>query len=483
MMENKKSVDFSEWYLELVQKAELMDYAPVQGCMAIRERAYAVWEKIQGFLDQRFKSDGVKNAYFPLFIPESLLQKEAEHFAGFLPEVAWVTHGGNDALGERLALRPTSETIMYALFAKWISSHRDLPLKINQWCNVVRWDTKTLKPFLRTREFLWQEGHTVHKSKSEAEAQVTRALEWYQALCEEVLAIPVYAGVKSEAEKFPGAEYTTTIEALMPDGKALQCGTSHLLGQNFAKIFDIKFKDENEKEEYAWQTSWGVSTRLLGAVAAIHGDDKGLILPPHAAPLHVVIVPVYYSNEERKMALISAKKLCSALEARGIVTLIDDREERTPGFKFNDWELKGVPVRVEIGVKELAKQGVTVARRDSGAKEFVSDDKAAAFIEKLLQEIQENLFNRAKAFLTENTRPARGFDEFKKLLETKKGFVKTGWCLDARCEEAIKEDSGATIRVIPFGAEGKPEALSEAGGKCVYCGKPARVTALFAKSY
>ncbi|NYZ78222.1 proline--tRNA ligase [Candidatus Micrarchaeota archaeon] len=479
MLENKKNADFGEWFLELVQKAELMDYAPVQGCMAIRERAYSVWEKIQGYLDPRFKQDGVKNAYFPLLIPESLLQKEAEHFAGFVPEVAWVTQGGNETLGERLALRPTSETIMYAMFSKWISSHRDLPLKINQWCNIIRWDTKTLKPFLRTREFLWQEGHTAHASKGEAETQVTCALEWYRALCEDLLAIPVYPGVKSEAEKFPGAEYTTAIEALMPDGKALQCGTSHLLGQNFAKIFDIKFKDKSEKEDYAWQTSWGVSTRLLGALAAIHGDDKGLVLPPRVAPLHVVVVPIYYSADERKMGLLSAQKLKTALEARGVIVHVDDREERTPGFKFNDWELKGVPVRVEVGVKELARQGVTIARRDTGVKEFITDDKAVAFIETLLENIQKNLFERAKAFLVENTRGALDFNEFKSVLENKKGFIKTGWCLDARCEEALKEESGATVRLIPFGAEGKPEA----GAKCVYCGKPAKVTALFAKSY
>ncbi|PIO05833.1 proline--tRNA ligase [Candidatus Micrarchaeota archaeon CG08_land_8_20_14_0_20_59_11] len=472
-LEHKKAADFSEWYLELVQSSQLMDYTPVQGCMVIRERGYAIWEKIQSFLNARMRKDGVRNAYFPMFIPESLLKQEAEHFAGFVPEVAWVTHGGDEALGERLALRPTSETIMYTMFAKWISSHRDLPLKVNQWCNIIRWDTKALKPFLRTREFLWQEGHTAHASKEEAEAEVRRALDWYADLCEQLLCVPVIKGKKSDAEKFPGADMTTTIEAIMPDGKALQCGTSHLLGQNFAKIFGIRFKTADGKEDLAWQTSWGVSTRLIGALAMVHGDDRGLVLPPLVAPLQVVIVPIFKTEEDKKMALRSAEKLIAALDAKGITTHFDERDERSPGWKFNEWEMKGVPIRVEIGLKDLAKQGMTIVRRDKGEKEFLDDAKAADYIATQLDAMQKDLLLRARAEAQSRMFEAKDYAEFKQLVE--KGFVKAGWCGDARCEEAIKEETGATLRAIPF--DEKPK------GNCVFCGKPAKETAYFARSY
>ncbi|MFH0836387.1 MAG: proline--tRNA ligase, partial [Candidatus Micrarchaeota archaeon] len=353
----KKSDNFSEWYLELVQKAELMDYSPVQGTMVIRPRGYYLWEQIQQFLDFRFKQAEIQNTYFPLFIPESFLKREAEHFAGFSPEVAWVEQGGDEKLGERIALRPTSETIMYHMFAKWISSHRDLPLKINQWCNIIRWDTKTLKPFLRTREFLWTEVHTAHATKLEAEEQVKQGIDWYRELYEDLLAIPVIAGVKTEAEKFPGADYTLTIEMLMPDGKALQGGTSHLLGQNFAKIFDIKFKTEDGGQDFVWQVSIGLSTRSIGALAMVHSDDKGLVLPPKISPIQVVLVPIYKTEEDRAMTVIACNKHKNELQEAGVRVHLDDRNDKTPGFKFNDWELKGVPLRIEIGPKDLAQQG------------------------------------------------------------------------------------------------------------------------------
>ncbi|MEM0475364.1 MAG: proline--tRNA ligase [Candidatus Norongarragalinales archaeon] len=475
MLKHKKESEFSEWFLELVQASELMDYGPVQGCMVVRERAYAIWERIQEEFNKKIKADGVRNVYFPLLIPESFLKKEAEHFAGFVPEVAWVTQGGNDELGERLALRPTSETIIYASFAKWISSHRDLPLKVNQWCNVVRWDTKALKPFLRTREFLWQEGHTAHATREEAVAQVGRALGWYKEICEELLALPVLVGVKSDSEKFPGAEYTTTFELLMPDGKALQGGTSHLLGQNFAKMFNIKFKTEDEREEFVWTTSWGVTTRLIGALAAIHGDNAGLVLPPRVAPLQCVIIPIFYNEEERKMALFNTTRIKKEIEAKGISVLVDDRTERTPGWKFNEWELKGVPIRIEIGVRDMAQEGVTIVRRDNGVKEFVRNEKIADFVEYLLNDIQLALFRRAKERLEAGISDARDTDDLKNLLDERKGFVRAAWCGDARCEEAIKEESGASIRLIPF--DDAPR------GECVLCGKPSKATAFFARSY
>ncbi|PIO02201.1 proline--tRNA ligase [Candidatus Micrarchaeota archaeon CG09_land_8_20_14_0_10_60_16] len=473
-MDNKKTENFSEWYLELVQKAELMDYAPVQGTMAIRPRAYFVWEQIQRFLDCRFKEAGVQNAYFPMFVPESLLKKEAEHFAGFVPEVAWVTHGGNEQLGERLALRPTSETIMYTMYSKWVSSHRDLPLKLNQWCNIIRWDTKTLKPFLRTREFLWQEGHTAHATKQEADGQVKQALDWYRQVCEELLAIPVLQGKKTDAEKFPGADYTTTIEAIMPDGKALQCGTSHQLGQNFAKIFNIRYKTESGGEEYAWQTSWGVSTRLIGAVAMLHGDDRGLVLPPKIAPLQVVIIPIYKTEEDKALTTLASQRHAVALQAAGLSVLVDD-SDRTPGWKFNEWELKGVPVRIEIGVKDLAKTGATIARRDTGFKEFYIDDAVLEKVKSLMDEIQENLLQKARLFAQEHTHAVENLEELREALEIRKGFAKAAWCGDPRCEEAVKEETGATIRLVPFD--------SKEGGKCVYCGKRGKETVYLAKSY
>ena len=473
-LEHKKNADFAEWYLEAVQKAQLMDYAPTQGCMVFRPDSYFVWERIQAYLDPLFKADGVRNAYFPIFIPESFLKQESAHFEGFIPEVAWVTRGGNAELGERLALRPTSEAIMYHFFAKWISSHRDLPLKLNQWTNVIRWDTKTLKPFLRTREFLWQEGHTAHSSKEQAADQVLAALGWYTECCQELLAIPVVQGVKSDSEKFPGALYSTTIEAIMPDGKALQMGTSHHLGQNFAKMFGVKFKTEGEGEEFAWQTSWGVSTRMIGAAIMVHGDDRGLIWPPKIAPTQVAIVPIFYNDEEKKMTLLAAERIKSSLSRLNLRIAVDD-SPRSPGFKFNESELRGIPIRIEIGLRDLAKVGVTIARRDSGEKDFVPEEAIAEHVEFLVTDIQQKLFLKAKLFLESHTTPVKNMVEFKAVLDETKGFVVAAWCEDARCEEAIKQETSASIRLVPFEAK--------AQGECVYCGKAAKTTAYFAKAY
>ena len=473
-LQNKKHENFSEWYLELVQKAKLMDYAPVQGCMVFREDSYFVWEKVQDYLNPEFKSDGIRNSYFPLFIPESFLKSESQHFEGFVPEVAWVTQGGTEELGEKLALRPTSETIMYHFFAKWISSHRDLPFKTNQWCNVIRWDTKTLKPFLRTREFLWQEGHTAHSTEKEAGEQVHRALGWYAELCQELLAIPVLQGYKSELEKFPGALYSTTIEGIMPDGKALQLGTSHHLGQNFARMFGIKFKTSEEKEEFVWQTSWGVSTRLLGAVLMVHSDDKGVVWPPAIAPVQVAIIPIFYHDEEKQMTLASAKRIAEKLSRKGIRVFIDD-SDKTPGYKFNQWELRGAPVRIEIGLRDLAQLGVTVARRDSGEKDFVKDEAVEEKVDFLLADIQQKLYLKAKIFLDSHVTEVSSMADFETALNERKGFVVADWCGAAECEKMVKQETSADIRFIPF--------ESKAKGNCFYCGKEGKVQAYFAKAY
>ncbi|NUN11285.1 proline--tRNA ligase [Candidatus Micrarchaeota archaeon] len=471
-LENKKNENFGEWYLELVQKAQLMEYSPIQGCMIIRPRAYFVWQQIQDFLNNKFAEEGVQNAYFPMFIPESMLKKEASHFAGFTPEVAWVTKGGNEDLSEPLALRPTSETIIYSTYAKWVSSHRDLPLLLNQWANIIRWDTKTLKPFLRTREFLWQEGHTAHASREDAEAMVAKALNWYREVCQDLLAMPVMAGVKSRSETFPGAEYTTTVEALMPDGKALQCGTSHNLGQSFSKMFDVKYKTNDEKQEYCWMTSWGVSTRLIGAAIMLHSDDKGLVLPPKIAQVQVVIVPIFKDLEEKKMALLSANKIVLQLREKGVRVHVDDREDKSPGFKFNEWELYGVPVRIEIGLRDLAKQGVTIARRDGIDKDFVSEEKVIDFVLNAMQDIQTNLFSRAKLFLDSSIIFADQYKDLKIGLEHKK--LVQAYCCDEAAEEIIKQDTQATSRLIE---------LTKEEGKCVITGKPTKSMHYFAKSY
>ena len=472
----KKSENFSEWYTQTILRSELADYAPIKGCMIFREHSYAIWEKIQEIFNIRIKEKGHKNVYFPMFIPESLLKKEAEHFEGFVPEVAWITVGGSRQLDERLAVRPTSETIMYATYAKWIRSWRDLPVKLNQWCNIVRWETKATKLFLRTREFLWQEGHTAHATKEEAAEEVMEILNIYKDLMENYLAIPVLVGKKTENEKFAGALYTTAVEALMPDRKVLQMGTSHNLGQNFAKVFDIKFIGEDEKEHYVWQTSWGISTRLIGALVMVHGDDKGLVLPPKITPVQTVIIPIPYKNVDKKLILEKAKGTLNKLLESGISAVLDDRAEYTPGWKFNEWELKGVPIRIEIGPRDVKQKQLTVARRDTFEKKAVKEEKIVDVVTKLLEEIQNNLFNRAKKFLEDNITTVKTYDEFKEALKKKGGFIRACWCSSPTCEEKIKKETGATIRLIPFKEE-------ELFSNCIYCGEKGKKVVYFARAY
>jgi prolyl-tRNA synthetase len=471
-----KSKQFSKWYIQVVLRSELADYAPVKGCIIFREYSYAMWEKIQRYFDERIKKTGHKNAYFPLFIPEKFLKKEAEHFEGFVPECAWVTIGGESKLKERLAVRPTSETIIYTMFKKWIRSWRDLPLKLNQWCNIVRWETKATKPFLRTREFLWQEGHTAHATFEEADKEAMDILNIYKDLMENLLAIPVLDGKKSEQEKFAGALYTATLEALMPDGKSLQMGTSHNLGQNFSRAFKIQFIGEDEKKHYVWTTSWGIATRLIGAIVMVHGDDKGLVLPPKIAPYQVVIVPILYKEVESNLILDKAQEICERLNQEGITAIIDDRTEFRPGWKFNEWELKGVPLRIEIGPRDIEKNQVVAARRDTFERVDVKEEQLVNEINTILTSIQNNLFNRAKKFLEDNVTTVKTYSEFKKALRRKGGFLRANWCSDKKCEEKIKEETGATISLIPFEKE-KPFS------NCFYCGNKAKEVVLFAKSY
>jgi prolyl-tRNA synthetase len=471
----KKSENFSEWYIQVVQKAELADYAPVQGCMIIKPNGYAIWENIMNILDKEFKARGVKNVYFPQLIPESFLKKEAEHFQGFVPECAWVTIGGEKQLGEKLALRPTSETIIYDAFSKWIRSWRDLPLKVNQWCNVTRWESST-KFFVRTTEFLWQEGHTAHATKEEADEMMMEMIHVYEKFIQDYLAIPVLAGKKSDKEKFAGALTTTTVEALMPDGRAIQMGTSHNLGQNFSRVFDVKFLDKENKESFVWNTSWGVSTRMIGALIMIHGDDKGLVLPPKIAYAHVVIVPIFYKPEEKLKVIKKSNKVKERLEKAGLKVILDDREEYTPGWKFNEWELKGIPIRIEVGPKDVANKQVIAVRRDTFEKIVVEDKGMVKKINEILESIQANLFEKAKKHLEANIFTVNNYEEFKNILEKKGGFIRACWCLNSNCEEKIKEETKATVRVIPFKNE-------EIFSNCIYCGKEAKVVAYFAKAY
>jgi len=391
-----KNENFSEWYTQVVLKAELADYAPVKGLIVLRPHGYAIWEAIKSSLDEKLKKSGHENGFMPVLIPESLLSKEKTHFKGFNPEVFWVTHSGENELGERLALRPTSETLVNSLYSKWIKSWRDLPLKINFWNSALRAEIKATKPFLRTSEYLWQEGHTVHSTQEEAEQEVMDILEIYKKTVEEELAIPLITGKKSENEKFVGAVYTTTMEAIMPDGKGLQMGTSHFLGQNFAKPFEVKFLDKNNVENYGWQTSWGVSWRLIGAMIMVHGDDKGLVMPPKVASIQVVIVPIYYSGDDRKDIIAKADEVQKRLQEKKIRVHVDKRDELTPGFKFNEWEMKGIPLRIEIGPKDLAKNKVVLVRRDTQKKTDLQFDKIDTVVASTLDEIQKNLFDNAK---------------------------------------------------------------------------------------
>lgn len=469
-----KEKNFSQWYVDVVRKAELADYTSIKGCMVIRPYGYGLWENMQAGLDRRIKETGHKNAYFPLFIPESLLKKEAEHVEGFAPEVAWVTHGGSQKLEERLAVRPTSEAIICSLYSKWIKSWRDLPILINQWANIVRWE-KVTRLFLRTTEFLWQEGHTAHKTEQEAEEETLKILnQVYRDYIEKDLAIPVIVGRKTEKEKFAGALHTYTLEALMADGKVLQVGTSHNLGQNFAKAFNIKFLDEDQKEKYVWQTSWGTTTRLVGALVMVHGDERGLKLPPKVAPVQVVIVPIMF-DKTKKEVLEKAESIRTVLK-KDFRVEIDIRDGYTPGWKFNEWEMKGVPLRLEIGPRDMAQKQVMLARRDTGEKTAVKEEKLVEAVKELLDNIQENLFTKAKKFLKENIRETSNYNEFKKIIEKQRGLIKTYWCGSKDCEDKIKEETKASIRCIPFEQE-------KVSGKCIYCGKESSTLVYFARAY
>ena len=469
-----QSQDFSRWYLDVVRRAELADYSPVKGCMVIRPYGYAIWELIQQAFDRRFKATGHVNAYFPLFIPEGLLRKEAEHVEGFAPQVAYVTHGGGEELEERLVVRPTSEAIIGTMYAKWIHSWRDLPILINQWVNVVRWE-KVTRPFLRTTEFLWQEGHTAHETEAEAEEETRKILALYKETVETEMAMPVVTGRKSESEKFAGALRTYSIEALMGDGRALQAGTSHNLGQNFAKAFEITFQARDKSVQHVWGTSWGVSTRLVGGVIMTHGDDSGLVLPPRVAPYQVVIVPIPRGNWQETV-LPKAREIQQQLMAGGVRVMLDDRDAYTPGWKFAEWELRGVPLRLEIGPKDLEKSQVLVARRDTREKLGVPMDGLVDRIHGLLDEIQQNLLARAMAFRDEHTQRADTYDAFKQAMEGRPGFVIAPWCGSADCEAQIKADTQATIRNMPLDA-------STPAGRCIRCDNAAQAEAWFAKAY
>ncbi len=481
--------NYSQWYNDIVIKAGLADHSAVRGCMVIKPYGFAIWEKIQAQLDRMFKETGHQNAYFPLLIPKSFFSKEASHVEGFAKECAIVTHYRlkNDVNGkgvvvdedakleEELIIRPTSETIIWNTYRTWIQSYRDLPILINQWANVVRWEMRT-RLFLRTAEFLWQEGHTAHATMEEAVAETKQMVNIYSKFAQEWMSMPVIIGTKSEAERFAGAVDTYCIEALMQDGKALQAGTSHFLGQNFAKAFDVKFSSKEGTLDYVWATSWGVSTRLMGALIMAHSDDNGLVLPPKLAPTQVVFIPIYKTDEELSRVTEKVNQLKKSLELKGITTLYDNRDNLKPGFKFAEYELKGFPVRIAIGPKDLEKGTVEIARRDTLEKQFVTQDNVADYVEKLLNDIQENLFNKAVNFRTDNTTKVDTYEEFKKLLDEKGGFILAHWDGTRETEETIKEETKATIRCIPI------DGLKESG-KCILTGKPSNQRVVFARAY
>lgn len=461
--------DFAQWYTDIVKKAELVEYSGIKGCMIIRPAGYAIWELIQKELDRRFKETGVENVYMPMFIPESLLNKEKEHVEGFAPEVAWVTHGGGEQLQERMCVRPTSETLFCDFYAKIIGSYRDLPKVYNQWCSVVRWE-KTTRPFLRSMEFLWQEGHTAHATAEEAEERTIQMLNLYADFCEEVLAIPMVRGRKTDKEKFAGAEATYTIEALMHDGKALQSGTSHNFGSGFAKAFDIRYTDKENKLQYVHQTSWGMTTRLIGAVIMVHGDNSGLVLPPAIAPVQAVIIPV---RQDKEGVLDKAYELGAML--KDFRVRVDD-SDRSPGWKFAEHEMRGVPLRIEIGPKDIAAGQAVIARRDTGEKVTVSLNELAAKTGELLSAMQKEMLERARKHRDQHTYTAASMEELLDIAEHKPGFIKAMWCGDVACEEALKEKAGVTSRCMPFAQE-------EVAKTCVCCGKPAKILVYWGKAY
>ena len=463
--------DFARWYTDIVLKAELADYADTKGCIAIKPYGYAIWENIQNYTDKKFKETGVENVYFPVLIPESLLQKEKDHVEGFAPEVAWVTEAGGEKLEEKLCIRPTSETIISTMYSKWLNSWRDLPFVYNQWCNVLRWEKET-RPFLRSREFLWQEGHTIHETEKEAKERTMMMLEVYADVIENLLAIPVLKGKKTESEKFAGADATYTVECMMHDGRALQSGTSHYFGQNFTKPFDIKFQNREGKEEYAYQTSWGISTRLIGGIIMAHGDNRGLKLPPNVAPIQAVIVPI----AQHKEGVLDKVFEIKAELSKKFRIKVDDRDKYSPGYKFNYWEMKGVPVRIEMGPRDIENRQCILVRRDNGEKITIKIDELNSKLEELLKDIQINMFNDCKKRMEEKTTVALNMEEFKNNMEENQGFIKAMWCGKEECEDKIREVTGAKSRCIPF----EQENISDT---CVCCGKKADTMVVWGRQY
>jgi|UniRef100_A0A7C3Z3C2 prolyl-tRNA synthetase len=467
--------NLSEWFTQVCLKTELADYAPVRGCMVIRPAGFAIWERIRDFLDREFRELGVRNAYFPIFIPESFLLKEKEHIEGFAPQCAWVERGGEEELEERLALRPTSEAIICSMFAKWVRSYRDLPVLVNQWVNVIRWE-KTTRLFLRTTEFLWQEGHTLHRTEAEAEEFALKILAVYERLLGEFLAIPVLVGEKPESERFAGAKRTYTLEALMPDGQALQAGTSHNLGQNFSRAFEIRFLDSDNSEKYPFGTSWGVSTRIIGALVMVHGDDRGLVLPPGVSETKVVIVPILTKEAKLNESLLSkGREISDRLREKGISSYFDERTEFSPGWKFNEWEMRGVPLRIEIGEEEIKNKTLCVKKRTNEKRERVKEEEIGARCEVFLKEIQEEMKKKAREFLSERISRVESLAEAKRVLQEKPGFFLISLCGERECEDRVRQETKSSPRVIPDGGK--------RGGRCVVCGSEAKYEVYFARAY
>lgn len=471
----KKSNDFSDWYTQCVLKSSIADYSPSKGFIILRPYGYAIWEIIREILDNELRKTGHKNGFLPVLIPESLLTKEKDHFDGFMPEVFWVTKSGDNDLGEKLAVRPTSETIAYSMFSKWISSYRDLPLKMNFWNSALRAEIKSTKPLIRNSEFLWQEGHTAHKDENEADEEVMLILDIYKNLIEQYLALPTLSGFKTDKEKFVGAKYTTCLESVMADGKALQMATSHHLGQNFSKPFEIKFLNKDTVEQYVWQTSWGISWRVIGAIIMVHGDDKGLILPPKISPTQVIIVPIY-KDDSKTVVKQKAYELEQKLKDSKIRAQTDDRDEYTSGWKFNDWEMKGVPLRVNVGLRDIKENQVELIRRDTKERFYVTEKELVNQTLSTLEKIQSNMFDRAKIHLEENTRSAATLEEILSVLDTSGGFVACSWCGKRECEDLVKEKTTADIRIVPFNPKNNISS-------CIGCGKQETIEVYFGRAY
>lgn len=474
----KKNDNFPEWYTQAVTKSGLVDYSPVKGFIILRPYGYRIWENIKEILDKKLKESGHENAFLPILIPESLLSKEKDHFTGFTPEVFWVTKAGNNNLSDKLAVRPTSETLAYNIFSKWIMSHRDLPLKINFWNSALRAEIKSTKPFIRNSEFLWQEGHTVHETSRDAETEVLLILGYYQELIENYLAIPTVKGLKTEKEKFVGASYTTSLESIMPDGKALQMATSHNLGQNFSKPFEIRFLGKDSKQYFAWQTSWGMSWRLIGALIMVHGDDKGLILPPNIAPIQIVIVPIY-KNNNKELVIEESRKLQNELVCGGLRSYLDARDEYTSGWKFNDWEIKGIPLRINLGSRDINNEKLELVRRDTKEKLIIErKNDLVRTLTTILSDIQKAMYDKALQFHLNNFHRVSSYDDMRYKLAKNSGFILSTWCGNEDCENKIKNDTGADIRIIPFDLKEKDE-----NARCIFCKKTSKHVVIFAKAY